>query len=173
MTEGERIGTAIFLSLAFHYLVLGGFAPPPKVEAAGDDLIVVDFAAPNVALSLAAPITLEEEAPAAEEPAQQASADRRRQVLALYLDAVSEAVHAHRQASGSNRGLAGNARFAVTIDGQGGFHDVHLLQSSGDTTLDRDARHAIEAASGTVPRPGMLGRQPLHLDLRVKYQFGL
>lgn len=172
MTEGERIGTAVFLSLAFHYLLLAGFAPPPKVEVAGDDLIVVDFAAPNVALSLAAPITLEEAAPA-EESSAQASADRRRQALALYLDAVSEAVHAHRQASGSNRGLAGNARFAVTIDGQGAFHDVHLLQSSGDATLDRDARHAIEEASGTVPRPGMLGRQPLHLDLRVKYQFGL
>ncbi|MCW2309612.1 TonB C-terminal domain-containing protein [Rhodobium gokarnense] len=170
MTDGERIAAAIAISLAAHWLILGGF-PATETEMAGDDMIVVDFSAPDVAMSLAAPITLEEQAPARESSA--ARADRRRRALNDYLEDVSDAVHARRMAAGAAGALAGNARFALTIDAAGAFSNVHMLQSSGDATLDADARQAVLAASGVVPRPPILGSRPLALDLRVKYQYGL
>ncbi|MDJ0932872.1 energy transducer TonB [Breoghania sp.] len=115
---------------------------------------------------IAAPLTLEEAGPPQE--SREARANRRRKALAAYLEAVSDAIHARRMTAVGDSAI-GNAHFGLTIDGTGGFSNVRLLQSSGTAALDRDALHAVEAASGTVLRPAILGTRPLELNLRVKY----
>ncbi|WP_319775313.1 TonB family protein [Breoghania sp.] len=169
MTDGERIAAAIAISLALHWLLLKGFAPP-SLETGSSDTIVVDFAPPDAAIALAAPLTLEEAGPPQE--SRETRADRRRKVLAAYLEAVSDAIHARRMTAVGSSGI-GNAGFALTIDGSGNFADVQLLQSSGNPALDRDAQRAVLSASGAVPRPPLLGSGSLRIRLRVKYQYGL
>ncbi|WP_321345366.1 TonB family protein [Breoghania sp.] len=169
MTDSERIAAAIAISLAVHWLVFKGITTP-SLDTGSNDMIVVDFTPPAAAVSLAAPMTLEEAGPPQE--SRENRADRRRQALAAYLEAVSDAVHARRMTAVGGSAI-GNARISLTIDASGGFTDVHLLQSSGNAALDRDAQHAARAASGAVPRPPILGTAPLRLDLRVKYQYGL
>jgi len=170
VTDGERIATAVAVSLACHYALLFGLPTPKPAEGTAEP-VVVDLTHADVDLALAAPITLEQAAPA--EPAQPDAADRRRTALGHYLDALSEAVHAHRLAIGAHGRLIGNATFRVTIDSRGRFARIALVQGSGDPTLDADAFRALRDSDGTVRRPGVLGAAPMVITLTVKYQYGL
>ncbi len=172
MTDGERIAAALAVSGSLHWLALSGWASEPPSPSPGDETVVIDLSAADVGVSLAAPIVLEQEAPAPPQ-APNAAADRRREALVGYLDQVSESVHARRAASGAGRRLIGNALVRVVIDGDGRFAAVALIRGSGDPILDADAVRAVRAASGTVPRPRILGDGALAITLAVKYQFGL
>lgn len=171
MTDGERLATGIAVSLGLHALLLGGIVRPAAHDT-GTDVTIVDIALPESGLSLAPPITLEEAAPAAD-PAQPDVADRKRAAMQDFVEAVLRAIHARRMAENAGERLIGNASFAVTIAADGRFSDVLLLRGSGNDALDRDAAHAVAAASGSIPRPPILGGRPIRLVLTVKYQFGL
>ncbi len=168
MTPGERFASALAASLALHWAVLGFTwdEAPPRFA---DDAPVVSLTGAETGISLEAPITLEQAAPA--EPAAENPADRRRAAMIEYLDALAEAVHARRALGGG--ALLGNAAVAVTIDAAGRFSGVRLAGASGDSRLDADALAAVRAASGAVPRPRVLGPEPLGIVLVVKYQLGL
>ncbi len=170
MTDGERIATAVALSVALHWAGLSGWRPEPPAAAPGDDAAVVDIAGPETGVSLAAPIILEQAPPATP---QDAAADRRRAALSHYLDLVSESVHARRRVGGTGRRLIGNALFRIVIDGDGRFAAIAMLRGSGDAGLDADADAAVHAASGSVARPRILGDGALVVTLAVKYQSGL
>ncbi|MGE4528482.1 MAG: TonB C-terminal domain-containing protein [Rhodospirillaceae bacterium] len=170
MTDGERIAAAVAVSLTCHYVLLFGLPSPAPVDG-GAEPVIVDLTHADVGLSLAAPITLEQAAPA--EPAQPDAADRRRTALVQYLDTLSETVHAHRLSVGAHGRLIGNATFRIVVDGRGRFASVSLVGSSGDPTLDADAFRALHESDGAVRRPGILGIAPLAITLTVKYQYGL
>lgn len=168
MTPGERIAAAAAVSAALHWAALAVPWTPPPADPA-DAALVVSLTGAETGLALAAPISLEQAAPA--DPASENPADRRRAALAEYLDALAEAVHARRALGGGR--LIGNAAVALTVGGDGGFAEISLAGSSGDAALDADAVAAVRAASGAVPRPRALGTERLKLVLVVKYQFGL
>lgn len=170
MTDGERLALAVTLSLAVHYALAR-----PLPEATGSD--VVDLGAIEVASAaagggLAPPIAVEAATPSPRDASAEA-ADRRLQARRAYVERLSDAIHAHRMARAPGGQLVGNAVFVVEIAADGRFTRVEMLRSSGEAALDVDARHAVEAASGVVPRPRLLGREPMSLTFVVKYQFGL
>lgn len=172
MTDKERLIVALLISLALHYVLLGGLKAPRR-ETPSDGLLIVNLARPNVGVSFAAPMTLEQIEEQPVDPEQDA-ADRRRAALSRYLDDVYRAIHDRRMRAASDRSnLVGNVLFSLTIDGDGVFRDISMLRGSGESELDRDAEQAVHAASGAVPRPRLLGRSPLNIRVAVKYQFGL
>ena len=61
----------------------------------------------------------------------------------------------------------------ITIAADGTFHDARIVVSSGRPELDASALRAVAAASGVVRRPDILGTDPIHVSLSVKYQYGL
>lgn len=175
MTDGERIATAVAISLALHWAALSTWQVNASPVVADEEITFnIDLSGPDIGVSLAAPITLEQ---AASAPAQNdeaaAAADRRRTAMLQYLDQVTDAIHARRRIEGRGGGLIGNALFRIVIDANGRFADVVLLRGSGDNRLDADAIEAVRAASGAVPRPRILGNGAIAVMLAVKYQLGL
>ncbi len=174
MTDGERIAVAVMVSFVVHWAALSGWQREAGSAAIPtDDVLFVDadVVGPDVGISLAVPIVLEQAQTAVS--SDEAVADRRREALNHYLDKVSEAIHTRRRSGGEGKQLIGNTIFRFTIDGKGRFSGIILLRSSGDTKLDADAEAAVRAASGVVPRPKILGFEALIISLAVKYQFGL
>lgn len=100
------------------------------------------------------------------------AADRKRRAFLQYLDDIDEAVHARRLEDG-NTELIGVVAYTFTVRADGSFSEPDLYASSGDPRLDASARRAILAASGKVRRPALLGSEPIHVVLHVKYQHGL
>ena len=98
--------------------------------------------------------------------------DRKRRIYLRYLDDVDNAVHARRLDAG-NTSLIGVALCAFTIAADGTFHEARIVVSSGRPELDASALRAVAAASGVVRRPDILGTDPIHVSLSVKYQYGL
>ena len=179
MTDGERTATAVVLSLALHWLVLNGWKPDASTLAGSetDDIVLVDTSGMEVGISLATSIVLEQSvlpaAPMERTSTDAAAAERRREAMTRYLVQVSESVHARRRVSDTGRNLVGNSLCRIVIESDGRFSSVEILRSSGDAALDVDARDAVRAASGTVPRPRILGGKAIAIALPVKYQFGL
>lgn len=170
MTDGERIALAVVLSLAVHYLAARPL--PTSTAAETIDLGPIEVGSVAVGTSLAPPIAVESPSSGSRDPAAEAY-DRYLQARRSYVEQLSEAIHGRRMARANGERLAGNAVFAVTVGGDGRFGRVDMLRGSGEAALDADARRAVEAASGTVQRPTLLGRDPLTLTFVVKYQFGL
>ena len=172
MTDGERLAVGLAVSLALHYLLLGGLGRP-AAPAPGPGVAIGDFLLPQVGVSLAAPLSLEQaEAPPAD-PSRDA-ADRCRQAVQAYLEEVRRAVHGRRMVvSAEGKRLVGNAAFTLRISRDGRFDGVTLASGSGLPLLDQDAEQAIRAASGLISRPPCLGSAPLAVTITVKYQFGL
>lgn len=175
MTDGERIAAAVAISLALHWVALSAWQVDAAYAAADEEITFnIDLSGPEVGVSLAAPITLEQAAlasPPSDDAA--AAADRRRAAMIRYLDQITDAIHVRRRVAGQGDGLIGNALFRVVIDANGRFADVVLLRGSGDKQLDLDALEAVRAASGAVQRPRILGSGTIAVMLAVKYQFGL
>lgn len=70
-------------------------------------------------------------------------------------------------------GLIGNVLVGFTIYGDGTFHDIVVLRSSGDRLLDTTAVNAVKYSSGLIKRPAWSGRQALRVSMTVKYQYSL
>ncbi len=170
MTDGERIALAVVLSLAVHYFAARPL--PASTSADTIDLGALEVGSVAVGTSLAPPIAVESPSSSARDASADAL-DQRLQARRAYVEQLSEAIHGRRMARSSGERLAGNAVFVVAIGGDGRFTRVEMLRGSGETALDADARRAVEAASGAVQRPRLLGREPLTLTFVVKYQFGL
>lgn len=179
MTDGERIATAFILSLAVHWMAVGGLGCN---ESGGlrvsDDAqeFVDDLSRPESGISLATPITFEQLTsilPQEAVSAEASAVERRREALFAYLDQISTAIHARRRISGDARGFVGNATLLLLIDRAGRFVSVDLIRQSGDEQLDSDALQAAHSASGFVRRPGILGTSPIKISVVVKYQLGL
>ncbi len=181
MTDGERITMALVLSVAIHWSVLASLHPAEKEEPVfSDETILVDLplSGPELGLSLAAPIVLEQDtaAPTPTEGTQSADAAalaHRREVLNHYLDQISQTVHTKRRIAGVGQTFVGNALVSFTIATDGSFQDIYLRRTSGIDALDKDALGAVRAASATLPRPNILGKTDIPITLAVKYQFGL
>jgi TonB family protein len=179
VTDGERTAIAVVSSLALHWLALTGWtsATPTMAAAETDDIVVIETSGVETGISLASSITLEQilptAAPTERTSADAADAERRREAMTRYLDQVSESVHARRRIADAGRHLVGNALCRIVIESDGRFSSVAILRSSGNAELDADATDAVRTASGTVPRPGILGGNAISIALTVKYQFGL
>jgi len=179
VTDGERTATAVVLSLALHWLILNGWktGAPTTDGPATDDIVVVDTAGMETGISLATSITLEQSvlpaAPIEKASTSTADAERRREAMTRYLDQVSESVHSRRRIADAGRHLVGNALCRVVIESDGRFSTVEILRSSGNAELDADAVKAVRTASGSVPRPRILGGNAFTIALTIKYQFGL
>lgn len=170
MTDGERFALAVALSLAVHW---ASARPIPEATTSDAiDLGAFEVASAAVGTALAPPIAVEAATPNARDPSADA-ADRRLQARRAYVEQLSDAIHARRMARASGGRLVGNAVFVVEIGGDGRFTRIEMQHGSGEGALDADARHAVETANGVVPRPRLLGRDPLTLTVVVKYQFGL
>lgn len=170
MTDGERIALAVTLSLAIHYLAVRPL--PTSTSAEVVDLGALEVGSVVAGTSLAPPIAVESTPASPRDPAADAQ-DQRLQARRAYAEQLSAAIHDRRMARANGERFAGNAVFTVTIGGDGRFGRVEMLRGSGEAALDADARRAVEAASGTVQRPRLLGRDPMTLTFVVKYQFGL
>jgi len=70
-------------------------------------------------------------------------------------------------------GLIGNVLVGFTVYGDGTYHDVIVLRSSGDCLLDATAVNAVKSTSGRIKRPDWSGRRDLHVSMTIKYQYDL
>ena len=170
MTDSERLWTGIAVSVFLHFaLTLWHPADQPE-EASFRAVLEMDTE--SAALPGGPqPGTGVESAPQGNrEEAEQL--DRKRRAYLRYLEDVDDAIHARRLAAGDT-GLIGVALCAFTIRPDGTFADVRLAVSSGRPELDASALRAVASASGVIPRPDILGSEPIHVSLHVKYQYGL
>jgi len=174
MTSRQRLWTCVALSLCLHwFLVRQHWERPPA--ATGESIIIpadFDLSVADRSKGLAL-----EQGPAPEQdgPKHEDAVRRlRRQALKHFLSQVQEAVERRRLPPDSDlSGLIGNVRYKFRIRPDDTFSDIHLEHSSGDPSLDRAARRAIESASGTVKRPGILKGQSWTISMTVKYQYSL
>lgn len=168
-SDALRIGIAA--SVAVHLLALilveGGFTEELRATRIGAEGLesFEAAAAPN------GTVALESWAEPSGE-AERRLAQRRREAMNAYLEAVDDAVHAHRLDAGE-RDLIGLCSYAFEIGADGRFRNIELRSGSGRADLDRAARRAVEAASGQVKRPAILGDSPILVVIEVRYQYGL
>lgn len=143
--------------------------------AGGDEIVIpADFAiAADVPQGNG--LTLEQSVDTGDERRAESAAKRlRRQARRRYFQQVREAIERRKFQSGDDlSGLIGNALYTFRIRANDTFADIRLKRSSGDPILDQAALHAIRAASGTVKRPAILGKQRFSLSVAVKYQYSL
>ena len=169
MTERECLLTGIALSLFAHFCLLGEIGQREQPETVGKYV--------SVTLSSSA-VTAERGSgtgiaqASSDQLADHEAADRRRAAFLRYLEDIDDCVHAHRL-DGGETGLIGVAKYGVTVLADGTFTEPLLLASSGSARLDEAAKRAIEAASGRVKRPAIIGTEPVPVLLYVKYQYGL
>lgn len=169
MSDAAKIGLWVSLSLHALFLILAGGTAG---EAAGGKQFVRLSAE-----SLDAIVTAESGALALGAFTSGASdeaklAERRREAYLQYLEDIAAEIHSRRLDFGRTN-LIGIAVFAFSVDERGAFRDIRLTASSGKPELDRVARLAIEASSGRVRRPKLLGSDPIAVVQEVRFQYGL
>lgn len=169
MTSSERLGTCLAISIFVHFLLVTYRATPSQPASSEAVQVVCDLAPPVAALSVGDTIAMEGHTDDDRSGAENDLAKARNR----YLKAVSDAIHAHRFDYAGVRGCLGTAWFSFAILPDGRFTTPVLRQSSGDPRLDEASALAIRNASGTVPRPRILGSASLALVMAVKYQLGL
>ena len=169
MTDSERLWTGIVLSLFLHFGLTLTQGPEPADRQPFRAVLEMDSQSVLVHESVQTGTGLQQAAPHDREEAEKL--DQKRRAYLRYLDEVDDAIHA-RRFSGA-RDLIGYAVCAFTIDPDGGFQDVTLIRSSGDRRLDASALNAVRSASGVVSRPAIIGPDPIHGSLQVKYQYAL
>lgn len=169
MTDSERMGTALAMALFAHFAFLYVEMPTMQANHAVTNHVTELETSSFTVQDVVEGIALE----AAPSPsAAQDAADKRRSVRQVFLEDVSAAVHARRFTQGDTS-LIGFAIYSFIIDEKGFFSAIHLEQSSGHKDLDTAAYAAIEAASGLIKRPSILGDDAIQLILPVKYQYDL
>lgn len=169
----HRVIACLFISFSIHFFILQLdilFAEPrnsPEKITFFEDGSMDARAVRNQGITLGRMV----------EEAMDASGDARmdRQVQAekWYLSQVRRAIEERKFLSSGQRvaGLIGNVQYVFTITADDVFRNVRLVRSSGDVRLDSAARSAIQAASGVVERPALLGRRTFRLVVTVKYQY--
>jgi TonB family protein len=169
MTDSERLWTGIVLSLFLHFGLTLMRGPEQADRQPFRAMLEMDSQSVLVHESVQTGTGLQQAAPQNREEAEKL--DRKRRAYLRYLDEVDDAIHA-RRFSGA-RDLIGFAVCSFTIAQDGSFSDVALVRSSGDKRLDASALNAVRAASGVVNRPPIIGPDPIHVSLQVKYQYAL
>ena len=170
MTDGERLWTGIALSLFLHFSLtlihVSAQQEPPVFRAVlemdSESTLSRSGTRPGTGLQSASESDRDE----AEK------LNQKRRAYLRYLDDVDDAIHARRLDAGDTS-LIGVALAAFTIAPDGTFHDVRIVTSSGRPELDASAIRAVHAASGVIRRPAILGADPIHVSLPVKYQYDL
>lgn len=170
MTDGERLWTGIALSLFLHFSLTLFHASPQEETPNFRAVLDMDSESTLTRGGTRPGTGLQASSESDRDEAEKL--DRKRRIYLRYLDDVDNAVHARRLDTGDNS-LIGVALCAFTIAGDGTFHDIHIVSSSGRPELDASALRAVAAASGVVRRPDILGTTPIHVSLHVKYQYGL
>ena len=169
MTDQTRFRSALCISLFLHFMLLQThWAGTPGKPGKGERL--------SQAISSSAPLFSDVATIAIESVTETAGRkggdDIRQKERSAYLEAVSDAIHARRFiAAEPGRSLIGLAWFSFTIMPDGHFHNLALLDSSGNPALDMAAETALRSASGVVKRPASLGREEIILEMAVKYQY--
>lgn len=170
MTEKERLWTGIAVSLFAHFVALTTQLPNDPARHTVHTVVNLNVSSSARALGNAPGLGVDALPPQDEKEAN--AADMRRRAFLEYLDAVDDAVHAHRL-DGGETGLLGVATCSFIIGRDGAFSDIELFSSSGHPELDNAALRAVQAASGRVQRPAIIGQEPIPVVLDVKYQYGL
>lgn len=170
MTDGERLWTGIALSLFLHFSLtlihVSAQQEPPVFRAVlemdSESTLSRSGTRPGTGLQSASESDRDETE----------KLNQKRRAYLRYLDDVDDAIHARRLDAGDTS-LIGVALAAFTIAPDGTFHDVRIVTSSGRPELDASALRAVHAASGVIRRPAILGADPIHVSLPVKYQYDL
>lgn len=170
MTDSERLWTGITLSLFLHFTLLICNTQKQEQAPLFRTILAIDETSALLENSARQGVGIEHATAQNREEAEKAS--RKRRAYLRYIDDVDNAIHARRLDFGEIS-LIGVALCAFTIDHNGAFSDVRIVTSSGKPNLDASALRAIRAASGVVPRPKILGTDPIHVSLQVKYQYDL
>jgi len=168
MTDQTRFSAALCISLFLHFMLLqahwtGISTKPGKGARLSQEINSSTPLFSNVVTIAIESIT--------ETARQNGGDDIRQKERTAYLEAVSDAIHARRfVAAKPERSLIGLAWFSFIIMPDGHFHDIALVGSSGNPTLDMAAKAALRSASGVAKRPTSLGREEIFLEMAVKYQ---
>lgn len=96
-------------------------------------------------------------------------------LMTKYLAFVRDEVEKRRFSPPDSRyyGLIGNVLVGFTIYGDGTFHEISVLGSSGDALLDTTAVNAVKNSSGLIKRPSWSGYHTLRVSMTIKYQYSL
>lgn len=170
MTDSERLWTGVAVSLFLHFS-LTLWHPAEEAEKVSFRAVLEMESQSSALPDAARQGTGMESAPAAG-PEEIEQLDRKRRAYLRYIEEVDDAIHARRLLSGDT-GLIGVALCAFTIGSDGAFSSPQIVSSSGRPEVDASALRAVRAASGVVRRPDILGSDPIHVSLQVKYQYDL
>ena len=169
MTDSERLWTGIVLSLFLHFGLVIAHGPEPAEHKPFRAVLEMDDQSILVHEAVQTGTGLQQAAPHDREEAEKL--DQKRRAYLRYLDDVDDAIHARRFSG--DMSLIGYAVCAFTINPDGTFRDASVIRSSGNPRLDASALHAVRSASGVVKRPAIIGPDPIHVSLQVKYQYSL
>ena len=170
MTDSERLWTGIALSLFLHFALTLFHGPEAEEQAIFTAVLEMDDSSTLSRSSVREGMGLQSANPQDREEAEKL--DRKRRAYLRYLDEVDDAIHARRLDGGGSH-LIGVATCAFTIDKDGSFRDIFLVKTSGTAELDASALRAVRAASSVGRRPDIIGPEPIHVSLQVKYQYSL
>lgn len=170
MTDSERLWTGVALSLFLHFSLTLFHEPVPEDTPALR--VVLDMEDSSAANPKGARQGTGLHASSPQDREESERLDRKRRAYLRYIEEVDEAIHARRLMFGGTD-LIGVTLCAFTIGGDGTFRDVRIVSSSGRPDLDASALRAVRAASGVTRRPEILGSDPIHVSLQVKYQYDL
>lgn len=170
MTDSERLWTGVALSLFLHFSLTLFHDSPPDETPALRVVLDTENASSITPRGVRQGTGLHASSPQDREEAEKL--DRKRRAYLRYIEEVDDAIHARRLASGDTN-LIGVTLCAFTIGRDGRFSDVRIVTSSGRPELDASALRAVRAASGVTRRPEILGSDPIHVSLQVKYQYDL
>ena len=170
MTDGERLWTGIALSLFLHFSLTLFHGSPQEETPAFHATLEMERESVLTQGTMRQGTGLQ--SASVQERGQTEARNQKRRAYLRYLEDVDNAIHARRLIFGDT-GLIGMALCAFTIQPDGSFSDARIVSTSGRPELDAAALRAIYAASGVVRRPDILGPNPIHVSLQVKYQYGL
>lgn len=170
MTDSERLWTGVALSLFLHFSLTLFHEPMPEETPALRVVLEMEDSAAVTPKGARQGTGLHASSPQDREEAEKL--DRKRRAYLRYIEEVDDAIHARRLTFGGSD-LIGVTLCAFTIRSDGTFSDARIVTSSGRPELDASALRAVRAASGVTRRPEILGSDPIHVSLQVKYQYDL
>ena len=168
MTDSERLWTGIALSVFLHFALT--LAHGPEAEDRPVFKAVLEMESDSLYRPESVRTGTGVQQLSQQNPGEAEKIDRKRRAYLRYLDEVDGAIHARRL---DGRDYIGVCLCAFTIGPDGTFSDISLVRSSGDKGLDAAALRAVHLASGVVKRPDIIGFDPIHVSLHVKYQHSL
>ena len=171
MTDSVRFNVALCLSLFLHFICLQAGWTGESPRMGKGERISHEMTSTAPLFGEVASIALED---FVENTSAGNGADQRQRERNLYLEAVSDEIHARRFIlSEANRTVIGLAYISFAIAPDGSFHNISLSETSGNALLDRMAEAAVHDASAKVRPPASMGQEEIHVTIAVKYQYGL